>query len=171
MITECRTLQVSGIADESIVDGPGIRFVVFVQGCPHNCIGCHNPKTHNFNGGKVYDIDRFEAQLKSNPLLQGVTWSGGEPLTQVKELIPFSKLTKSLNMDIMVYTGYTFEYILSRIASNNDWKELFTYIDYVMDGKFILSQRFHNLAFRGSANQRFIDVKESFRKNKIVTID
>src|SRR5690554_2912107 len=105
-------LRVAGIIDESIVDGPGIRLVVFTQGCKHNCVGCHNPETHSFSGGKLVDIDSIIQMVKSNPLLDGITLSGGEPFEQVAACSSLAKKVKELGLNVVTYTGYTFEEIL-----------------------------------------------------------
>ncbi len=149
-------LRIAGIVEESIVDGPGIRLVVFTQGCKHNCLGCHNPETHSFNGGKIIDIDSIIEMVKSNPLLDGITLSGGEPFEQVKACSYLAKKIKELGLSVVTYTGYTFEEILK----NEDLRELLLYTDILIDGKFDITKKSLNLQFRGSANQRIIDIKK-----------
>lgn len=149
-------LRVAGIIEESIVDGPGIRLVVFTQGCKHNCIGCHNPETHSFTGGKLIDIDSIVHMVKSNPLLDGITLSGGEPFEQVKECAILAKKVKELGLSVVTYTGYTFEEILK----NRNLRELLIYTDILIDGKFDIRKKSLILKFRGSTNQRIIDVKK-----------
>lgn len=161
-------LKLSGIIEESIVDGPGIRFVVFVQGCPHNCKGCHNPDTHDYNGGYYANIDNIFNSIQSNKIISGVTFSGGEPFEQAKELSKLAKQVKTLNLDLLVYTGYTMEYILSQTGKKPYWKDLLTYADTVIDGPFMMGKRSLDLRFRGSSNQRIIDSQKSLINKMVV---
>ena len=161
-------LRLSGIVDESIVDGPGIRFVVFVQGCPHNCEGCHNPATHNYNGGYDESIENIFNNIKSNRMISGVTFSGGEPLEQAENLSKLAEKIKTLGLDILVYSGYTMEYILSKLDEKPHWKELLMNCDTLIDGPFILKKRSLELRFRGSSNQRVIDLKRSLTEKLVV---
>lgn len=153
-------LRIAGTANDSIVDGPGIRFTVFTQGCPHNCEGCHNPQTHDFNGGTVIDTDEILEKIKGNPLLDGVTFSGGEPFCQAEALAYLGRQIKLLGLDVVTYTGYTFEKLLSE-HDKNHWGELLETTDFLIDGQFILAQKDWNIKFRGSSNQRYIDCKAS----------
>ena len=109
------TIRIAGIIKESIVDGPGIRLVVFAQGCPHRCRGCHNPQTHPFEGGKIVTIEEILEMVKKNPLLDGVTFSGGEPFSQAQAFAVLDRLKVSMN--IMTYTGYTYEYLLEKTGT------------------------------------------------------
>lgn len=160
-------LRLSGIINESIVDGPGLRFVIFAQGCPHHCDGCHNPQTFDPNGGYEEDIDEILKKIKSNPLLQGVTFSGGEPFMQAKAFTSLAKKIHGMNLNVMSYTGYLFENILK----NPDFKELLQNIDILVDGPFIKEQKNLMLKFKGSENQRIIDVQKSLKKNEIVLME
>lgn len=148
-------IRIAGIEDESIVDGPGIRMVVFTQGCNHNCEGCHNPESHSFYGGKLIDIEEILNMIKENPLLDGITLSGGEPFEQALECSILAKKVKKLGLNVITYTGYTFEEILG----NENFKELLLQTDTLIDGKFDIKQKSLMLKFRGSKNQRIIDVK------------
>ena len=160
------TLKIAGIVKESTVDGPGFRYVVFTQGCPHKCEGCHNPETHDFNGGKIAKIDDIVEDIKKNPLLKGVTISGGDPFMQAGQVCKLlDKLDKKLT--VMVYTGFTFEYLLNNSNDKNNYLELLKRTDVLIDGKFIKSLMNENLMYRGSSNQRAIDVKKSLKENKI----
>lgn len=150
------TLRISGIEEESIVDGPGIRFVVFTQGCKHNCKECHNPGTHSFHGGTDMDIDYIVEKIKENPLLKGVTLSGGEPFEQPKACMELARRVKKLGLDIFCYTGYTIE----EIQKDETKKELLLEVDTLVDGRFILDKKDPLLKFRGSQNQRIINIKE-----------
>ena len=159
-------LRISGCVNDSIVDGPGLRFTLFTQGCPHNCPGCHNPQTHDFKGGYNASIKKIFAQIKANPLLSGVTFSGGEPFVQAKTLVPLAKMIKETGLELACYTGFVFE----RLASDQvkGARELLNYIDVLIDGKFVLSQRSLDLAFKGSKNQRTINVPQSLKEGKVV---
>lgn len=161
-------IRIAGKVNDSIVDGPGIRYTIFFQGCPHHCPGCHNPETHDFNGGHFEDIDDIMKEIKSNPLLLGVTISGGEPFSQEAELLTLVKEIRKTNLNIMVYTGYTFENLIN---SDIITKEILNNIDYLVDGPFILKERDLELIFRGSRNQRYIDVKKTLKENKIILVD
>ena len=160
-------LRIAGTVNDSIVDGPGIRFTVFVQGCPHNCKGCHNPQTHDFEGGTVADTEELLEKIKGNPLLDGVTFSGGEPFCQAEALASLGKQIKELGLNIVTYTGYTFEKLYEDRSLNN-WDELLGVTDILIDGPFILEQKDWEIKFRGSSNQRYIDCKKSLETGKAV---
>lgn len=158
-------LRLAGVIRESIVDGPGIRMTVFVQGCPHHCKGCHNAQTWNFDGGYDGSVEKIIEEAKKDPLLRGITLSGGEPFSQAKPLSKLAKLAHENGLDIMTYTGYTFEKLLSGFKEHPEWEELLKQTDYLVDGPFILEQRDLLLHFRGSKNQRLLDVKKSLEAN------
>ena len=159
-------LKVAGIVNDSITDGPGLRYTLFLQGCPHHCEGCHNPQTWNQNGGTIMDTKTILKQIKNNPLLQGVTFSGGEPLIQAENLIFLANEIKKLNLDLAIYTGYTIEELLK---FNNKYQiELLNIADTLIDGRFDKNKKDYHLKFCGSSNQRIIDLKESFKQNKLV---
>ncbi|HHW46341.1 MAG TPA: anaerobic ribonucleoside-triphosphate reductase activating protein [Clostridiales bacterium] len=164
-------VRLAGIIRESIVDGPGYRFTVFCQGCPHRCEGCHNPQTHPFEGGKLVSIDRLFEEIKNTKLIKGVTFSGGEPFCQAKPLAELAKMIHGIGMDVITYTGYTYEELIEGANRENGWLELLQNSDYIIDGRFILSQRTLNLKFRGSKNQRIIDVKKSLEQGTAVTTE
>lgn len=164
-------LKISGIVKESIVDGPGIRYVVFTQGCPHHCEGCHNPHTHDFEGGKYIPIDQIVEDMKKNPLIKGITISGGEPFMQAKQVSKLlSKIDKD-RYDVMTYTGFEYEYLLKNANDDNGYLELLANTDILIDGKFDISKRSIAIPFRGSTNQRSIDVKKSLATDKIYLYD
>ena len=167
-------LKIAGFAQDSIVDGPGIRFTVFTQGCPHNCPGCHNPQTHDFNGGSIYDTDEIYEKVISNPMLDGITLSCGEPFCQCKPLAELARKIhefKVFPLNVIAYTGYTYEYLIENANDENGYMDLLKEVDFLIDGPFILEQRSLELKFRGSANQRYIDVKQSLKQGKAVTAD
>lgn len=156
-------LRIAGTVNDSIVDGPGIRFSIFVQGCPHNCEGCHNPQTHDFNGGAIITTEELLDKVKGNPLLDGVTFSGGEPFCQAEALAKLGKEIKALGLNIITYTGYTFEQLYEN-RNKNHWGELLEVTDYLIDGPFILAQKDWEIKFRGSSNQRYIDCQKSLEE-------
>lgn len=160
-------LRIAGTANDSIVDGPGIRFTIFTQGCPHHCDGCHNPETHDFSGGEVVDTADLLARIKANPLLDGVTFSGGEPFCQAKALADLGREIKSLGLNIVTYTGYTFEKLYAD-RHENGWGELLEVTDHLVDGPFILAQKDWEIKFRGSSNQRYIDCQASLAEGRVV---
>ncbi|MBQ7794059.1 MAG: anaerobic ribonucleoside-triphosphate reductase activating protein [Clostridia bacterium] len=161
-------IRLFGLANDSIVDGPGIRFAVFAQGCIHNCEGCHNPNSHDLNGGYFEDCDEIIAKIKANPLLDGVTFSGGEPFLQAKELAYISSEVKNTGLSTMAYTGFTFEELVKGANAENGWKEFLQTLDLLVDGKFILAEKSIELNFKGSKNQRIIDVQKSLKEGKIM---
>lgn len=154
------SLRIAGTVPESIVDGPGIRYTLFVQGCPHRCPGCHNPQTHDFFGGEVADIGQILAQIEENPLLSGVTFSGGEPFCQAEALSELGVRVKALGKHLIVYSGYTIEQLLEMEKSQPYVGKLLRIADILIDGPYIQQLRDLTLPFRGSSNQRIIDVKE-----------
>ena len=161
-------IKLAGIVPESYVDGPGIRFTVFVQGCPHHCKGCHNPETHDFNGGRLADVDKIFGKITKDPLIKGVTFSGGEPFCQPEPLNYLAGLLKKKCYHVMSYSGYTFEELLKMSEENSDIKGLLEKLDILVDGRFELSQRSLDLKFKGSRNQRLIDVPKSLKEGRVV---
>lgn len=161
-------IRIFGLQNDSIVDGPGIRYAIFTQGCPHCCEGCHNPDSHSLSGGYDCDTSKIIEKIKSNPLLDGVTFSGGEPFLQAEPLIEIAKQSHDLGLNVMAYTGYLWEYLISNANKENKWIELLENVDILMDGPFILSERSIELDFCGSKNQRAINVQESLKNKEIV---
>lgn len=161
-------LRIAGIVEESIVDGPGIRFVIFTQGCFHNCNGCHNPQTHDVNGGKIIDICDIVSKIEEDPLLKGITLSGGEPFLQAASLSNLIDSIDTKKLDVITYTGYTYEELLENATKENNFMELLNRTDILIDGRFEIDKKKEGLKFRGSSNQRAIDVKESLKENKAI---
>lgn len=161
-------VKLFGLANDSIVDGPGIRFAIFTQGCFHNCEGCHNPNSHDPEGGYYEDCDEIIKKIEKNPLLDGVTFSGGEPFLQAKPLCYIACEVKKQGLSTLAYTGYTFEELLDGANSENGWRELLEKLDLLVDGRFILSEKSLDLTFKGSKNQRIIDVKKSLKEGEAV---
>ncbi len=165
-LKDYNTIRLAGVVRESIVDGPGLRFTVFCQGCPHGCEGCHNPATHDFEGGYDCEISKIIAAVDENPLLDGVTFSGGEPMCQPEAFTVLAEELKKRNLNIMVYTGYTYEELLRLAETRPAVGKLLELTDYLVDGRFILAQRDLTLPFRGSTNQRILDMKQTLAAGK-----
>lgn len=161
-------IRLAGLVPESYVDGPGIRFTVFVQGCPHHCKGCHNPETHDFNGGRLANVDKIFGKIIRDPLIKGVTFSGGEPFCQPEPLNYLAGMLKEKGYHVMSYSGYTFEELLKMSEENSNIKGLLEKLDILVDGRFELSQRSLELKFKGSRNQRLIDVPKSLKEGRVV---
>lgn len=163
-------LRIAGTVNDSITDGPGLRYAVFVQGCPHNCKGCHNPQTHDFCGGKEVDIDDLLQEGLQNPLLCGVTFSGGEPMCQARALAELAKRFRENGVDdVACYTGYLIEDLLN--GKVDGAKELLNVIDVLVDGPFVQDKRCYDAKFKGSSNQRVIDVHATLKEGKVVICD
>lgn len=159
-------LSLSGVSGDSIVDGPGIRLTVFTQGCPHHCVGCHNPQTHDPNGGAWGDTEDILAAAAQNPLLDGITLSGGDPFQQPAPCAELARGAHRLGLNVWTYTGYTWE----ALWAENDPERiaLLCESDVLVDGPFLLAERSLELRFKGSKNQRTIDVKKSLAAGEVV---
>ncbi|MCF0223214.1 MAG: anaerobic ribonucleoside-triphosphate reductase activating protein [Fibrobacter sp.] len=168
MELENTRLRIAGIESESFVDGPGIRFSIFTQGCPHNCPGCHNPGTHDFDGGHFIALTTILEMIEENPLLDGVTFSGGDPFMQAKELIPLAREIKERGMNLVIYTGFTYEHLMALVPESPEYLELLSFADMLVDGPYVQAKRSLELKFRGSENQRLIDVQESLTRGTVV---
>lgn len=160
-------IRIAGTVNDSIVDGPGYRYTVFTQGCPHHCPGCHNPESHDFAGGRVVDTEVILKQVRENPILDGVTLSGGEPFCQPEACLELARAAHALHLNVWCYTGYMYEMLLkeadpARLA-------LLSEVDVLVDGPFILAQKSLELKFCGSRNQRLIDLKKT-REMGVVTL-
>ena len=155
-------IRIAGLVPESYVDGDGIRFAIFMQGCLRNCEGCHNPETHALDGGRLLDTGEIISAVKKNPLLDGITLTGGEPLLQIDAANELARAAKNLNLSVWCYTGYTFEELPADAAP------LIENVDVLIDGAFVESLRDLELQFRGSRNQRIIDLNKTRAQNKIV---
>lgn len=151
-------MRVYGLVHDSIVDGTGLRFVCFVQGCPHHCPGCHNPDSHDFNGGTEMTTDEVIEKMLSNPLTDGLTLSGGEPFEQAEDCMVIARAAHDHGLNVWCYTGYTLEHLMEH--GTGDQIALLAEIDVLVDGRFILSERSLSLPWRGSRNQRVIYLRE-----------
>lgn len=166
-------IRLANIIPESLVNGPGMRRVYFSQGCTHNCSGCFNLETHDFEGGKLYDVAKLAEDVINNPIIKGITFSGGDPFQQALPFYYLGRIIKRFrpDIDIWAYTGFTFEYLLSYKPADEleiNKRELLSIVDTLVDGRFDIFKKDENLKFRGSSNQRIIDVKESIFTGKIV---
>lgn len=159
-------LRVAGIVRESVVDGPGFRYVIFAQGCTHCCKGCHNPDTHALDGGYAADIEGLIEDIKQSKYIDGVTFSGGEPFLQADAFLHIAQRLKETNMNIVCYTGFTFEELMD--SKNESRKMLLGYIDMLIDGPYVEELKDLSLIFRGSRNQRIIDVQSSLKEQRVV---
>lgn len=162
-------IKIAGTVDDSIVDGEGFRFTIFTQGCYHNCPECHNPHTHDVNGGHEIDIDELFAQICENPLLNGVTFSGGEPFLQPKPLAELAVKIHERGLNITTFTGYTLEQLQN--MHNPDIDALLAQTDVLIDGPFIIDKKDLTLKFRGSSNQRVIDMNKTRETGNITLIE
>lgn len=156
---------------DSVVDGEGIRAVIWTQGCPHNCLGCHNPGTHDFKGGYLEDVETLKKEIDSLEGQDGITFSGGDPLMQIDACLELAKHSKKRGLNVWCYTGFTFEQLLIMSKTNNALVELLNNIDVLVDGKFDLAKKSFEAPFRGSTNQRVLDCKESIKQQIPIEIE
>lgn len=159
-------IRIAGTVNDSIVDGPGYRYTIFTQGCPHHCPGCHNPETHPFEGGKTVDTQVIIDQFRENPLLDGITLSGGDPFCQPEAGLVLARAARENRLTVWAYTGYTWEALVKENDSAR--MALLQAIDVLVDGPFILAQRSLELKFCGSRNQRLIDVPKSLVAGEVI---
>ncbi len=155
---EDRPIRLFGTVAESIVDGPGVRYVIFVQGCPHHCPGCHNPGSHDPRGGSETTTAELWSAIRRDPLVTGVTFSGGEPFLWASELAELGRAAAEVGLDVMTYTGYTYEQLLEMAETDEGVRALLTVTNYLVDGRFEQDKRDLTLKYRGSSNQRILDV-------------
>ncbi|NTW05494.1 MAG: anaerobic ribonucleoside-triphosphate reductase activating protein [Peptococcaceae bacterium] len=162
-----KTIRLAGITSESVVDGTGIRYVVWAQGCRHRCVGCHSLNTWDFAGGQERNIVEIIADISKNKLLKGVTFSGGDPFEQPEKFVYIAREVKKLGLDIWCYTGYLYEEIKEG-SSNSGRQKLLAEVDFLVDGPFLEQEKDPQLAFRGSRNQRIIDMEKTRKNNRII---
>lgn len=158
------------LQNDSVVDGFGVRTVIWTQGCAHNCPFCHNPGTHDFNGGKEFTLDEIYEELDNLPKQDGITLSGGDPLYQIDAVTEIAKYAKKIGLNIWCYTGFTFEEIMKMNEKNPKYLEFLSNIDVLVDGRFEIAKKSLNVLFRGSTNQRLIDMKKTLKYKKIVLV-
>lgn len=159
-------MRIAGTVQDSIVDGPGFRFTVFTQGCSHHCPGCHNPQTHDPSGGTEHTVEELLERMRSNPLTDGLTLSGGEPFEQPEDCLLLARGAHESGLNVWSYTGYLFEFL--RDQGTEAQKALLRELDVLVDGPFLLEQRTLSLPWRGSRNQRVIDVPKSLENGDVV---
>ena len=159
-------LRIAGTVNDSIVDGPGIRYTIFTQGCPHHCPGCHNPQPHDFAGGQDADVEKILEEIFNNPILSGVTFSGGEPFCQAEALVPIAEAIKEKGKHLMIYTGYLLEHLQKMESAGV--QRLLELADVIVDGPFILAEKNLTLSYRGSENQRVIDMVKTRKSGEVV---
>lgn len=160
-------MNIAGFYPESSSNGEGLRAVIFVSGCPHMCPGCHNAEQQELGYGNPIEQEKENIlnSIKNNTTLKGITLSGGDPFYEpnVKELVELVREFKDMN--IWCYTGYKLEQLLNRGCAHTS--ELLSYIDVLIDGKYIKSKYDSSLIFRGSSNQRIIDVQKTLKDNEL----
>ncbi len=159
--------RISGVVNESVTDGPGMRIVVFFQGCGHHCPGCHNPDTWDFNRGDIYQILDLLKHLEISPLIQGVTLSGGDPFYQPRAAAAVAEAFHRMNKDVWAYTGFTWETLMN--SKEPAIHALLSQCDVLVDGPFLQAQKTLAHPFRGSSNQRIIDVPQSLRNRMLIS--
>jgi len=156
------------LQSDSIVDGPGLRTVIWTQGCAHHCKGCQNEQTWDFNGGGLVPISMVKDAIDDLEYQDGITFSGGDPMFQPEACNEIAKYCKEKGYNIWVYTGFTYEEIWKMAETKPIYHEFLEKIDVLVDGKFILEQRDLSILFRGSRNQRLIDVPKTLKNGKVV---
>lgn len=161
----------SDLQIDSIVDGEGIRTVIWTQGCSHKCLGCHNESTWDFKGGFLVDVEEIKTDLKNLKGQDGITLSGGDPMYQIDACLEIAKYAKEIGLSVWCYTGFTYEELLKMSNSNPNILKFLSNIDVLVDGKFMMELRSLDLKFKGSSNQRIIDVTSSLKKGEIVLVD
>ena len=168
MISIKDDIRIAGIQHDSIVDGPGLRMTIFFQGCPRSCKGCHNPESLDFDSGQLSSVEKLIGELEKNPLIQGVTFSGGEPLSRSKAILPLADEIVKRGFGLAIYTGYKFEEILE--DGDEYVLELIGKSDTLIDGPFVIEQKSLTIPFRGSHNQRILDSKKSIIDKKAIPV-
>ena len=168
-------MNLLGTYSETIVDGEGIRFSIYLAGCSHHCPGCHNPESWNPGAGEELTEEKLQSiirEIKANPLLDGVTFSGGDPFFHPEAfLLLLKRVKEETGMNVWCYTGYTFEELMEGFEAHPEWAALLQEVDVLVDGRFILAQRTLEARFRGSKNQRLIDVPASLAQGRAVVME
>ena len=162
------TIRLYGLVTDSIVDGPGFRTAIFTQGCPYHCPGCHNPDSQPFEGGTVWTLDDVEKKFSNNPLLDGITLSGGEPAEQAAACAELARRAHAKGLNVWLYSGSTLEKLNERAQTDADLRALLNEADVLVDGPFLLAERSLELDFCGSRNQRVINMIETRKTGSIV---
>lgn len=168
MYTPPETMRIYGVVTDSIVDGPGFRTAVFTQGCPHHCPGCHNPESHDSDGGTEWTLDAVEAKFTGNPLLDGITLSGGEPFQQPAACAELARRAHAKGLNVWTFSGYLYEKLLEMAQGDPAVADLLQQTDVLVDGPFLLAERSLELLYKGSKNQRTIDLNKTRAEGTIV---
>lgn len=158
-------MRIANTIQDSIVDGPGLRFTVFTQGCPHDCPGCHNPETHDPEGGEEVSVEALAERMASNPATEGLTLSGGDPFMQAAQCARLARLAHEQGRNVWTYTGYTYEALLEE--GDPDRMALLAETDVLVDGPFVERLKSYDALFRGSGNQRLIDLNRTRREGRV----
>ena len=164
-------LAVDFLQEDSIVDGEGIRAVLWTQGCAHKCPGCHNPQTHSFDEGYLLDVEEVKLMIDELEGQDGITFSGGDPFYQPEECAFLAKYARKKGLNIWCYTGFTYEALIKLSVNNPSIMNFLKEIDILIDGPFLLEKKSLDAIFRGSTNQRIIDVKKSLKEKKIMLVE
>lgn len=164
-------IRIAGMIDDSIVDGPGLRLTIFTQGCTHGCPGCHNPQSHDPKGGKDMQTSEIIDKIDENPLLDGITLSGGEPFLQAGACAEIAQAAHKRRLNVWTYTGWTYEELLERSKTDAEVLALLEDTDVLVDGPFILALKSLDVKWRGSKNQRLVDVPASLRAGRAVELE
>jgi len=164
-------LATPDLQPDSIVDGEGVRAVIWTQGCKHHCPGCHNPETHSFDDGYLVDVEDIKTKIAALEGQDGITLSGGDPFEQAEACLEIAKYAKGQNLNVWSYTGYTYEKLIEKAKTDKNVLELLKNIDVLVDGPFILREKSYDSKFRGSKNQRLIDVPKSLKEKKVILVD
>ena len=159
-------MKIAGLIHDSIVDGPGLRYVVFTQGCSMCCEGCQNPDTWDPQGGSEVSVDDIARDFLSNPLTDGLTLSGGEPFEQAADCASLAAISREKGLNVWIFSGKTFEELQNDAKSDTDILNLLSQTDILVDGRFILAERTLSQKWCGSRNQRVIDVQKSLISGK-----
>lgn len=161
-------VQIAGVVNESVTDGPGFRTTIFFQGCRHHCLGCHNPQTWSGEGGDSLEIEDLIDQIPYSPLIKGITLSGGDPFFQPQAAAVIARDCKNHQKDVWAYTGFTWEQLMAQ--GDQDRLELLNSCDVLVDGPFMQTLLRYDLPFRGSSNQRLIAVQESLLAGRVIEV-
>lgn len=168
MLQVPETMRIYGVVTDSIVDGPGYRTAIFAQGCPHHCPGCHNPESHDPNGGSDWTLDAVESKFTGNPLLDGITLTGGEPFCQPAACAELARRAHDKGLNVWTFTGYLYEKLLEMAAEDEAVSTLLERTDVLVEGPFLLAERSLELLYKGSKNQRIIDMNKTRAEGGIV---
>jgi len=167
-------MRIAGITYDSFVDGPGLRVVIFAQGCDLGCPNCHNPESWDTSAGDEYTPQQLLRKIKKprpgREMVRGITLSGGEPFMQAKELAEVAKAVKRIGWDVITYTGHTYEKLAAR-TNDEGIQALLKETNYLVDGPYMHELRNLDLKFRGSANQRIIDMSATLAKDCVVVTE